>query len=305
MQRKLLAVIIGVFAPLGTASAADGACTNFERRFELEKAALASPQVSALLFSAADHGCESLASRLLEFGASVASQDRLGGTALTHAARSGQTALVKLLLQNGSDPNHRMVNGSTALFVAVEKDQEDAAAELIAKGADAKIEGRSRLSPLAAAAFNANARLAALLLNSGADPAAPDATGKPPIVYAAAKGSIDIVSLLAAAGADPKSVYANGLTALMWAAGGTDGVPEENSIKVITYLIEKGAAIDAADDRGRTALMIAAELGRERVVEALLGNGASPARRDGKGLRASDLTASQRLREVLSQSPAR
>src|ERR1700716_3869358 len=75
------------------AAAQSNTCAAIERRFESEKTVLAAPQISSLLFMASDNGCDALVGRSLQTGASVAAQDRVGGTALTHAARNGQTRL--------------------------------------------------------------------------------------------------------------------------------------------------------------------------------------------------------------------
>src|SRR5262249_3474435 len=94
--------------------------------------------------------------------------------------------------------------------------------------------------------------------------------------------------------------YGNDLTALMWAAGPEDGVGEGAALDVVTLLLDAGAQIDAVDNRGRTALMIAAELGRAAIVDALLARGADRSIADKAGKRAADLAANAGLREKLS-----
>ncbi len=287
-----------------TAALSD-ACIALEQRYEAGKSTLERPQINAILFSASDNDCDALLLRLLQSDTSSAVQDRLGGTALTHAARSGKIGAIKLLLENGADINHRMIDGSTPLYVATDKNRTEAARELVVRGADVKLDGHSGVSPLAATAYNGNAEIAALLLARGADPKALDATGKPPIVYAAAAGHISVVSLLLAAGVDVNAKYANSLTALMWAAGHADGISEDEGVKLVTMLLDKGASIEETDDRGRTALMIAAEQGHEAIVDLLIARGAATDRRDRQGLRALDLTQSTGLREKLAQSAAK
>ena len=151
------------------AAAQSDTCAAIVRRFESEKTVLAAPQISSLLFTASDNGCDALVGRLLQTGASVAAQDRVGGTALTHAARNGQTAIIRILLDKGAQINHRMIDGSTPLFTAIEKDRTEAANLLAANGADVSIAGRSGVTPLAAAAFNRNEKIVAVLLAHGAD----------------------------------------------------------------------------------------------------------------------------------------
>ena len=80
------------------------------------------------------------------------------------------------------------------------------------------------------------------------------------------------------AGVDVNARYGNELTALMWAAGYSDGAGALDAEEVVTLLLDRGATIDAADDRGRTALMIAAEADHASIVDLLL----APRRRPGR-----------------------
>ena len=54
------------------------------------------------------------------------------------------------------------------------------------------------------------------------------------------------------------------------------------------------------DDRGRTALMIAAEGGHAEIANVLLARGADPSLKDKAGKRAADLTVLSALRERLT-----
>jgi ankyrin repeat protein len=138
------------------------------------------------------------------------------------------------------------------------------------------------------------------LLANGADERAPDETGKSPIVYAAAGGRLDVVKRLLAQKIDVNARYPNDLTLLMWAAGPDEKVPDARAIEVVTCLLDAGAHVDDRDDRGRTALMIAAEGGRAEIANLLLGKGADPAIKDKAGKRAADLTVLSSLRERLT-----
>ncbi len=190
--------------------------------------------------------------------------------------------------------------GATALYAAAEAERPTTVAALLAKGADPNLTGRSDVSPLAAAAFRGNDRIVELLLSRGADPDHVDATGKTPLIYAAARGFALVVRRLLDAGADAKARYGNDLTALMWAAGHEDGVGAAAAVAVVELLVARGAVIDAADNRGRTALMIAAERGDAAVVETLILRGADRALCDMAGKTARDLAASDAVRETLA-----
>jgi ankyrin repeat protein len=124
--------------------------------------------------------------------------------------------------------------------------------------------------------------------------------GKTPILYAAARGFMPIVDRLLASGIDVNAVYGNGLTVLMWAAGHADDVPEQEGVDLVASLLSRGARLDPADNRGRTALMIAAEQGHAGVVEVLLKAGANAKLRDREGKGALDLAANDETRRALS-----
>ncbi len=251
------------------------------------------------LFDAAERGCIDMIKELIAEGASVNARDRFGNTALLRAARAGENEAVKLLLAQNSDVHHRNIAGSTALLRAVTMNRRRTARILLSAGADPNQPNRRSVSPLIAAAYNGNVRMTELLLKSGARPEPRDATGKGAMVYAAAKGYPKIVAMLLDAGLSVDERYENGLTALMWAAGHTNDVPVDEGLKTVTLLLERGATLKLTEDRGRSALMIAAERGHAEIVAALLKAGADRERKDAEGKTARDLAASGAVRTLL------
>ena len=290
-----------MFATINTAFAADPArCRDLARGYETNKPQMTAIEMSSTLFAAADRNCIDLATTLLDQGVSVDARDRLGARPLSRAARSGHLEMVDLLLQRGAPINARDLAGATALYVAAERGQNAVVQRLIDRGADADLRGRSGTSPLAAAAFAGRNQVVKMLLAHGADGRAADDTGKPPIVYAAASGSLDIVRQLLALNIDVNARYANDLTLLMWASGPDESVAEPQALEVVAYLVDAGAHIDDRDDRGRTALMTAAEGNHAEIAQLLLKRGADPSLRDKAGKRAADLTTLSALRETLT-----
>jgi ankyrin repeat protein len=85
----------------------------------------------------------------------------------------------------------------------------------------------------------------------------------------------------------------------MWAAGHADNAGSADALATIALLIERGAAIDIADNRGRTALMIAAERGHGAIAAFLLARGAKADLRDKDGKSVRDLAANDEVREKL------
>ena len=303
MHRRALflySVAIALLGALPAARAADqGRCQELARQFEATKAQMSAIEISLTLFAAADANCVPLATALLDFGASVDARDRLGARPLSHAARFGNLEMVDLLLARGAPIDSRNLAGATALYFAAERGHAAVVERLIARGADVGLTGRSGISPVAAAAYAGSDVVVEALLAHGADEHVPDATGKPAIVYAAAAGRLDVLKRLLARNVDINARYPNSLTLLMWAAGADEKVEQAEVVKVVTCLLDGGAHIDDRDDRGRTALMIAAEGGRADVAALLLARGADPSLRDKAGKRAADLTVLTSLRERL------
>ena len=303
MHRRALflcSVLLTGCSAISTAHAADSErCRELNRKYELSKAQITAIEVSLTLFSSADGNCINLATGLLDQGASVDARDRLGARPLSHAARSGHLEILDLLLARGAPIDARDLNGATALYYAAERGHGPIVQRLIERGADVKLTGKSGVSPVAAAAYAGRDSIVALLLAHGADGRAPDDTGKPPVIYAAASGRLDIVKQLLGGG-DLNARYANDLTLLMWACGPDEKVPEAQAIEVVSYLVDAGAHIDDRDDRGRTALMIAAEGGHAEIADLLLKRGADPSLKDKAGKRAADLTVLTSLRERLT-----
>jgi len=292
-------------ALLGSASLARAAdpdrCQGLSRRFEIAKPQISAMEVSLTLFSAVDGNCVDLAAKLLDQGASVDARDRFGARPLSHAAKSGHPRMVDLLLARGAPIDARNLDGATALYFAAEGSHILIAQRLIERGADVNLAGRSAISPIAAAAYAGNDVIVEALLAHGADARAPDETDKPPIVYAAAGARLDIVKRLLAQNIDINARYRNDLTLLMWASGPDEKAPEAQAIEIVSYLLDAGAHTDDRDDRGRTALMIAAEGGHAEIAGLLLAHGADPSLKDKAGKRAADLTALSSLRERLTR----
>ena len=69
----------------------------------------------------------------------------------------------------------------------------------------------------------------------------------------------------------------------MWAAG-------YGNVDTVEMLVSRGAAVDLTDDRGKSALMMAAENGHAGVVSLLLDSGADADVRDIDGRTARDLS---------------
>jgi ankyrin repeat protein len=276
-------------------------CRELEHRFDQTR--LGPIQLNSALFTAADTGCRGLGQKLLAAGASLEARDGLGTMPLAHAARAGQRALVELFLDRGAGINARDISGSTALYLAAESERPATVSLLLARDASPELQGRSGLTPLAVAAFKGNDRIAEQLLSRHADPNVPDGAGRTAMTHAAVRGFAEIVRRLLDAGVDVNRRYRNNLTALMWGASYEEGVGIRAAEGVIDLLLRAGAEVDAVDDRGRTALMMAAKLDHAEVVDLLIRSGADRNLRDKTGRTVFDLSASDEVRRALASDP--
>ena len=296
----LLALHHGAGAEAGQSPQRSPVCNDLARHASQQQRQVHSRQLNHLLFDAAKRGCLELAKQALDQGASISARDRFGNTALVLAAAAGETKVATLLLERGAKVDRANLAGSTALLRAAIADERRSVKLLLSAKANPNVVNRRGLTAVTAAAFNGNERLLAMLLEAGAAPNPIDATGKSPIVYGAAKGFAAIVSQLLDAGVPVDGRAGQDLTALMWAAGHGNDVPPDEGIETARLLLEQGASVDLTDDRGRTALMIAAERGHDEMVGVLLAAGADPAHRDRSQLSAYDLAANDRVRALLS-----
>lgn len=276
-------------------------CDEIEQRYNVNQGRLNARVLNFLFFDAAERGCLELVRRFLDLGASIGARDRFGNTGLLIAARTGENGVVKLLLERGSAVNHQNLAGSTALLRAVSMNRRRTAKMLLAAGAEPNRVNNRGISPLTAAVFNGNERLVRMLLEAGADHRVSDATGKGPMVYAAGKGFARIARMLLEAGIDVDARYQNDLTALMWAAGHSNDVPVGEGLETVQLLLARGARHDLSDNRGRTALMIAAERGHAEIVAHLVEIGADPLARDREGKTARDLASNEAVHRALGE----
>lgn len=125
---------------------------------------------------------------------------------------------------------------------------------------------------LFAAAQAGDAAQISSLLAAGGDHAATDEAGETALMHAAHAGHVDAVKALIAAGADVKAKSPQGWTALARAA--YNGDTERGYVEVIEVLHDAGAAVDEPIFFGITPLMLAAGGGDASVVEWLINHGA-------------------------------
>lgn len=163
-------------------------------------------------------------------------------------------------------------------FRAVAVDNAGAVSRLLAAGFDPNTADPKGQRGLHLALRDGAPRVAAALL---AHPAvqvdAVNGNDETPLMMAALRGEMTVAQQLVARGAQ---VNRRGWTPMHYAATG----PEP---RLVAWLLEQGAAIDAPSPNGTTPLMMAARYGTEDAALLLLERGASPQARNIQGLDAA------------------
>lgn len=230
-----------------------------------------------------------------------------GHGALAIAAGRGQLAAMRELIAAAQPHGAWLVDlasfpdGETPLARAATFGQREAVALLLAHGAAVDSRDAARRTPLMRATVYGHADVAATLLAAGADPRARQAEGWTPLHYAAAALHPEVVAMLVMHGAGDGIQQRNAAmrTPLLLAVGSDElGRSPAVRARTVTLLLQAGASVDAADQHGMTALMVAARSGDAGVVGLLLDAGANAQLRNAKGHTALTLAQSAGQRDV-------
>ncbi|WP_005036163.1 ankyrin repeat domain-containing protein [Holophaga foetida] len=213
-----------------------------------------------------------------------------GYSALHLAARFGAVDAIRLLLDNGATIDLKSVAmGDTPLHATAIAHQIDAAKLLIQRKAKVDIFDKSGATPLIVAVYQADEEMVKVLIDGGAaiNTKSPVNVLVTPLVYAASnpdpfkhRKNLAIMETLLSRNGNVNFQSANGRTALMAAAQQSD---TSQGYERAALLISKGAKLDMVNDRGETALMLAAGAGNAKLVALLTKKGADIKKKNGAG----------------------
>ena len=234
-------------------------------------------------------------------------------TALLFAVQLGQLEAVRTLLQAGANVNDALPDGTSALVLAAQNGHWELGAFLIDQGADVNADKQGFnalhqttrirrtnigfLPPPIGKGTMSSLDLIKKLLAGGADVNAVmtrdfrdgyrnrlNRVGATAFLLAAKNVDTEVMKVLLAAGANPLTANADNTTPLMVAAGvdmwnpGEDGGAttdaEPEALEAVKMLIDLGNDVNAANDRGETALHGAAYRGANTIVQYLVDKGA-------------------------------
>ncbi|UPG90597.1 ankyrin repeat domain-containing protein [Luteibacter aegosomaticola] len=239
--------------------------------------------------------------RLLELGFDIDTRDAQGATALLRAAGAGQADVATHLLDAGADPATAAASGVTPLAAAVNARRDAVVERLLARGVavDQRLPGDTTALMIAAALGYPD--IVERLLAAGADTNAEDAHGHTAL-HAAAQycfGSNDslrarrLLDLLIGRAADVNKTDKDGATPLLLLLGShmRPGTPADATHlgALVPVLLDAGAKIEHADQRGVSALHACAMHALLPPARVLLHRGANRNAADAFGRTAGDV----------------
>jgi ankyrin repeat protein len=261
-------------------------------RFGLEGVTTILPRGSwTALMYAARQGSLEAARTLADSGADLNLTDPDGTTALVLAILNGHFDTAAMLTEKGADPNIADTTGMAALYTAVDMNTLGEIYGRPGRQSTDKLSGLGLLPVLLAHGANPNAALKSPTLTRAHTPGEPSlGEGTTPLMRAAKNGDTAAIRVLMAHGADASLRQKNGTTVLMLASGvgrGTgvfakDYATEAELLDAVTFLVESGVDVNAANDAGQTALHIAAQAS-DRIVKYLAEQGANLDAKDKQG----------------------
>jgi ankyrin repeat protein len=212
---------------------------------------------------------------LIAAGADVNQQDDMMG--YTPLGLTNNIEMMKVLISGGANLNHKDKRmGYTILMSALNSCNTEVAEFLIKEGADINLKSNDGTTALILAC-GCSEDIARLLLEKGADVHAVTDRGMGAFTQCTGIGlkrevvTYEFAEFLLEKGADIDETnttdYYGGYTPLFWAV-------ESNKEKLVSFLVEHGANINAKSNKGKTPLSIATEAGFTNIVEILKANGA-------------------------------
>lgn len=228
---------------------------------------------------------------LIEHGAFPNTCSSEGWTPLEYVASRGDNKLVKLFLKHGARDR------TGALFSGIE--YADVARTLLNHGASLRSRNSQGNTPLLMAALSGRLETIKLFVSHGASVHVRDKQGLSPIMMAAMRSDSEtlvVLRWLVAHGASVRGVDKQGDTPLHLCA------LMHHSPQVIRELVHMGVNKNARDNRGWTAMMLAAQNGYSEAVQELLNLGADPWVKGKKG--ETVLTLQPTLKDMVYRAEA-
>jgi len=198
-------------------------------------------------------------------GINIDKRDAQGNTPLYYASKKGARDIVKILVEKGADINLANNYSSTPLHIVSQAGNKEIVAILLDNGADINVTDNGGKTPLIYSLADGRTEFTKFLLTKGADKTIKDNDGYSALDYATSKGLRDVVALLVG---DTEEKDSSGNTSLHQAVW-------NNEAEVVNELLKaESININALNDAGESALILACIQNNLRVSEILIDKGA-------------------------------
>jgi len=187
---------------------------------------------------------------------------------LIEAAGRGDVAAIKSLLGEGASVATRDDQGRTALLVATQANQVAVAELLIAAGADVNAKDDRQDSPYLYAGAEGRTEILKLTLAHGADLKSTNRFNGTALIPAAEKGHLENVRVLLGTAIDIDHVNRPSWTAL-YEAVMRPRQGSETYREIVKALLAAGADVTIADKQGRTPEQRAREVGNDDLADLI------------------------------------
>ncbi len=206
---------------------------------------------------------------LLDVGANPNDKYNLGIPALFEAIRLGDLPLVQKLVEKGAILDY-ILNGRNALHIAAEVGNVPIAEFLVEKGVNMNQMTAAKTTPLLLALNEGNVQMVKFLLNKGA------AITESVTLWAASKQQFhDFLPKILQNGGNPNELSPEQKTSVLQYA-----IANKCMLNTVKLLVEAGANVNHINNERRTALSVAASVGKpseqSKIITYLLEKGADP-----------------------------
>ena len=219
-------------------------------------------------------------------GGDLDSRIGFGDTVLFISAAKGSARCARWLVGRGADPNAPSTHNAMPIHAAASKGDLEIVRLLLAAGAKVNLHGGDYgETPLHYAVKSGSVSVVEHLLDAGADVSAggTNSAGRQPLHVAADQNELAIIKILLDKGAPIDGRSGWQYTALHYASFPTPkfmarlslGMPVRGHLEAARILIDRGASVTVATERGDTPLHQAAHAHNLRLVALLIQSGAN------------------------------
>ena len=237
------------------------------------------------LFHASENGHSKIISLLVKNGANPNAVSVHNRTPLMQATVNQHLEGMEILLKNGANVDHQNHFGLTALMLGAQNGDLDSVKKLLLHGAEINTASKNGFTALFMAVQNGHGKLVSLFARFGGEVNQKEKeTLRTPLIVAAMEGHTEVVELLLSLKADPSEYHGSGMIPLQ-------GALRSKQFETAELLIKGGSPVNHQDHRGQNVLHDATAAGNLGLVKMILEKNADSSSKNQRGETALMLAA--------------